>query len=59
MSDAAGRRRQLARHGAGVAPIMGFGYDGEVAAVKQGSKTGQQDRSDVSYAVSSHNGSGS
>ena len=34
MSDAAGARRQLARHGAGVAPIMGFGYDGEAAALK-------------------------
>ena len=34
MSDAAGERQQLARHGAGMAPIMGFGYDGETAAVK-------------------------
>lgn len=34
MSDAAGARRQLARHGAGMAPIMGFGYDGETAAIK-------------------------
>ena len=34
MSNAAGARRQLARHGAGMEPIMGFGYNGEAAAVK-------------------------
>ena len=34
MGDAAGARRQLARHGSGMAPIMGFGYNGEAAAVK-------------------------
>ena len=34
MGDAAGARGQLARHGTGMAPIMGFGYYGEAAAVK-------------------------